>query len=221
MSKAKRFVVLGLGNFGAALARRLTTNGCRVTGVDQDRDRVDDLKEVLHEAVIANVTERESLEHLALADADTVIVSLDENLSRSLLATLHVKELGARRIVVRGVSEEHGKLLKYLGVDRVVFPESEIAQELADRMTWPNVLDFLPIDSEYSLLEMAVPTSYAGKTLGEVDVRRRYGVWVVGIKDALSGKLTIFPDGGFVMNDDQLLLVVGKQEELNKLRELK
>lgn len=220
MAETKRFVVIGLGSFGTALATRLHKNDCRVTGLDQRKDRVELLKNELYEAVIGDATEREVLEHLSLRDAHAVFISLGENIARSLLATLHCKELGARRIIVKGVTKEHGKLLKHLGVERVVFPEIEVATELADRMTWPNILDFLPIDPDYSIVEIAVPESWSGQTLAEANLRRRYGVWVVGLKDVLTGKLEIFPDADFRLNSSQLLLVVGKQTDLNRLREL-
>ena len=113
-----------------------------------------------------------------------------------------------------------GKILKSLGVERVIFPEIEIATELADRMTWPNVLDFMPIDPEYSFAEITTPPSLAGKTLREADLRKSAGISVVGIKDAMTGKLQIFPDGEFKLSDDQMLVVVGRQTDLNKLREM-
>ena len=92
---------------------------------------------------------------------------------------------------------------------------------MADRITWPNVLDFMPIDPEYSFVEMTVPESLIGKTLQETDLRRVYNVWVVGVKDALSGKLLLFPEASFRFGADQLMLVVGKQEHLNRLRDVK
>lgn len=220
MAEFKRFVVIGLGSFGTALATRLHKNDCRVTGLDQRRDRVELLKNELYEAVIGDATEREVLEQLNVRDAQAVFISLGENIARSLLATLHCKELGARRIIVKGVTKEHGKILKHLGAERVVFPEIEVATELADRMTWPNILDFLPIDPDYSIVEIAVPDSWSGQTLAEANLRRRYGVWVVGLKDVLTGKLEIFPDADFRLNANQLLLVVGRQSDLNRLREL-
>jgi len=204
-----------------ALARRLIKNGCRVTGLDQLPERLETLKSELYEAVIGDGTERDALQHLPLADADGVFISMGEDITRSLLASLHAKELGARRIVVKGVSDEHGKLLKCLGVERVIFPEVEIAEQLADRMTWPNVIDFLPIDPDYSVVEIAVPDSFIGKTLKEANVRRQFGVWVVGIKDALAGRLEMFPDGEFTFGADQSLLAIGNQEELNRLRDVK
>lgn len=214
-------MVLGLGTFGTALAGRLNQNHCRVTGMDVRREHVESLKGVLYEAVIGDATEREVLEQLGVNNSDAVFISLGDNIARSLLATLHCRELGARRIIVKGVTEEHGKILKHLGVERVVFPESEAAVELADRMTWPNVLDFLPIDSDHSVVEIAVPDSLVGQSLKAANLRRRFGVWVVGIKDVLTGHLEILPDADATLSEDQLLLVVGKQAELNRLREVK
>jgi trk system potassium uptake protein TrkA len=221
MAASKHFIVIGLGSFGMALAQRLIKNGCRVTGMDELPERLEMLKNGLYEGVIGNATERDALQHLALTDADAVFISMGEDITRSLLAALHAKELGARQIVVKGVSEEHGKLLTCLGVDRVIFPEAEIASQLADRMTWPNVLDFLPIDPDYSVVEISVPESFIGKTLQQLNVRRKFGVSVLGIKDVLTGKLEMFPDGEFTFGADQILLAIGNQEELSRLRDVK
>ena len=220
MANQDRFVVLGLGTFGAAVAQRLHKNGRRVTGVDSDRARVEELKDDLYEAVIADVTQRESLEHLALSDASGVIIALGEDIAQSLLATLHVKELGAKHVIVKGVTAEHGRLLKKLGVDRVVFPETEMAMQLAESLTWPNVLDLLNIDRDYSILEIAVPSSLVGETIRAADLRRRCGAWIVGVKDVLTGKLEMFPDPEFRFGVDQVLLVIGKEASLQTLREL-
>jgi trk system potassium uptake protein TrkA len=218
MSEQKHFVLIGLGSFGRALAIKLKANGCRVSGIDSSSEHVEDLKDILYEAVIGDATLRESLEPLLLDRATGVFVSMGEDIARSILATLHARELGAKHIMAKGVTKEHGKILKALGVERVVFPEIEIANQIADRLTWPNIIDFLPIDSEYSFVEIAVPAVLTGKTLAEADLRKRFGVWVVGVKDALSGKLTMFPEANFKFNDDQFLLVVGKENEIAKLR---
>lgn len=221
MADHKHFVVIGLGSFGGALAARLHDNGCRVTGLDASKDRVEDLKAYLYEAVIGDARDRESISHLPVKTATAVIISMGEDITQSLLATLHAKELGAKQVVVKGVTDEHARILKCLGVDRVIFPETEIARQLADRMTWPNVLDFLPIDSDYSFLEVATPDSYAGRALEELALRKRYNVWVVGVKDALTGKLEMFPGGDYRLSADQILLIVGKQTDVSKLGELK
>jgi trk system potassium uptake protein TrkA len=220
MAPVKKFIMLGMGTFGSALATKLASNGCQVTGVDQRRERLDLLKNVLHEAVIGDSTDREVLENLPIRDATAVFISLGETISQSLLATLHVRELGARNVIVKGVTKEHGKILEHLGVDRVVFPEEEVARELADRMTWPNVLDYLPIDPEYSVAEVAMPSSLSGKTLAEANLRSRIGVHVMGIKDVMRGKFEMFPDGKTRLLEDQVLLVVGREQEIAALREL-
>jgi trk system potassium uptake protein TrkA len=216
----KKFIMLGMGSFGTALATKLAANGCRVTGVDGRRERLEGVKNEIHEAVIGDATDREVLENLPIKDATAVFISLGENISQSLLATLHVKELGARNVIVKGVTKEHGKILEHLGVDRVVFPEEEVARELADRMTWPNVLDYLPIDPEYSVAEVAMPSSLSGKTLAEANLRSRIGVHVMGLKDVMKGKFEMFPDGKTKLLEDQVLLVVGRETEIAALREL-
>jgi trk system potassium uptake protein TrkA len=209
-----------MGSFGAALATKLVANGCTVIGVDLRRERLDLVKNVIQEAVIGDSTDREFLENLPIKEATAVFISLGESISLSLLATLHVKELGARNVIVKGVTKEHGKILEHLGVDRVVFPEEEVARELADRMTWPNVLDYLPIDPEYSVAEVAMPGSLSGRTLAEANLRSSIGVHVMGIKDVMNGKFEMFPDGRTKLLDDQILLVVGREGEIAKLREL-
>ncbi|NBW86074.1 MAG: TrkA family potassium uptake protein [Planctomycetia bacterium] len=220
MAPTKKFIMLGMGTFGTALTRKLAANGCQVTGVDQRRERLDVVKHVVHEAVIGDSTDRQVLENLAIRDATAVFISLGENISTSLLATLHVKELGARNVIVKGVTLEHGKILEHVGADRVVFPEEEVARELADRMTWPNVLDYLPIDPDYSVAEVAMPGSLSGRTLADANLRSRIGVHVMGIKDVMRGKFEMFPDGKTMLLEDQVLLVVGREKELAALREM-
>jgi trk system potassium uptake protein TrkA len=182
---------------------------------------VDELKDILYEAVIGDATDRDVLAHLPIKGVDAVFISMGEDITRSLLSTLHAKELGAHRIIVKGVTDEHGKILTRLGVERVIYPETEIAEQLADQFTWPNIVDFLQIDREFSFIEIAIPDSFVGQSLQEINLRRRVGVWVVGVKDALTGKLEMFPDGDFRLGADQMLLVVGRQRDLSKLRDWK
>lgn len=214
----KRFIVLGLGSFGTALATRLAQNGCRVTGVDSDPDSVEALKNTLYEAVVADVTDRETLAELLVNQVDGVFISLGETIEPSLLAALHAKELGARQIVVKGVTAEHGKLLQYIGVQRVIFPEAEMAAQLADSVAWPHVLDRLIIDTEYTLAEIAVPSTLLGSTLRASGIRERYNLNVMGVKDQLTGRLTLNPGGDFMLTDDQVLLVIGRHEDMSRFQ---
>jgi trk system potassium uptake protein len=223
MAQKKFFIVLGLGSFGSALAEQLHKNGARVTGVDATRERVEAMKDVLYEAVVGDVTTRDTLVELSLDICDAVFISLGErqNITPSVLATLHCRELRAQRIIVKSLSREHAKILEALGVERVVFPETEFAVTLADRTMWPNVLDFMPIDTEHSFVEVAIPDSLVGRTLRQADLRRLYGIWVVGVKDVMTGKLELFPDPDCQFGADQLMVAVARQQDLNRFREVK
>ncbi len=214
----KRFVVIGLGSFGSAMAKKLKANGCRVTGLERNADTIEELKDILFEAVIGDATDYDVLQSLSVDKADGVIISLGEDITSSLLATLHVQELGGRHIIVKGVTADHGKLLRKIGVERVVFPETEMAVSLADKLAWPCIIDYLPIDPEYSFMEVAVPESLNQQKLIDADLNKRFGVWVIGAKDALTGNLQMFPDGSFKLSDEQMILVVGKEKELRRLR---
>jgi trk system potassium uptake protein TrkA len=220
MKHNKHFLILGLDAFGTALARRLAGNGCRVTGVDRCEPHVEQLKDELYEALVGDVADRETLEELHPEYATCVIISLGKNIEASLLATLHAKELKAQRILAKAVSQDHGKLLQKLEVDRIVFPENEIATHVADRLTWPNMLDFLPLGSNYQVVEMAVPQSLVGQTLGEADIRRKHHVAILAIKDAGSDQPDVIPLSEHKFVAGQVLLVIGQAEDVNRFREL-
>ena len=221
MVKDKLFVVIGLGSFGTAVATQLAKNKCRVTGMDQDRDRVDQLKGILWEGVVADATQKEALEVLPLKTAESVIISMGENITLSILATFHVMELGAHRVIVKGVTDEHGQILKKLDVHRVVFPEKEIAEQLADKETWPNVIDNLALGpGGYAFVEVAVPDNFAGKTLRDIDLRRRFGLTVVGVRKSLDGgDVEVNPSADFLLMPDHVLLMIGKKDEIERFRE--
>jgi trk system potassium uptake protein TrkA len=221
MKPEKHFLILGLDGFGVALARRLAANECRVTGVDRREMRVDQLKDELYEAIVGDVTDREALAELHPESMACVVVSLGKHIEASLLATLHAKELGAKRILAKAVTEDHGKLLRKLDVERIVFPEDEIAVNVADRLTWPNVLDFLPLGASYSVVEIAVPESLVGRTIGDADLRRKHRIAVLAIKDAASDQPNVIPLAEHRLSPGQLLLVVGRTEDVNRFRDLK
>jgi trk system potassium uptake protein TrkA len=220
MAKNRRFVVIGLGSFGASVATKLGQNGCRVTAIDANRERVEAVQDDVYEAVIGDATDHEALEALGMGEAEAVVISLGAELSTSLLATLHARELGARRILAKGVSKDHAKILKQLGVQDVIFPKIDVGKALADRLTWPNILDFVPIDPEYSIVELEVGTTFHDKTLREAEIRQRYGIVVLGVKDPRTGKFELLPHPDYRMTSGQLLLVIGRDKELKGVREL-
>ncbi|MFN4259845.1 MAG: potassium channel family protein [Gemmataceae bacterium] len=214
--KVKRFIVLGLGSFGQTLALRLAQNGCRVTGVDLDERQVEAVKDQIHEAIVADVTDRAVLEQLMLDTADGVFISLGESIEKSILAALHVIDLKVHNVYVKGISREHGRILSKLGVSRVIFPEMEIAVQTADQMTLPNVLESFQFDPDYSIVETVVPASLAGKTLAEAGLPRRFGLMVIGVKEALGERWELMPPPDHVFGDEQFVLVIGRNANINK-----
>src|SRR5262245_15076160 len=211
--KSKRFIVLGLGSFGRTLALRLAENGCRVTGVDASEVHVESIQDRLDEAIIGDVTNPEVLQPLQIPSAEAVFISLGEQIEKSILASLHVKDLGAKAIYVKGISPDHERILKALGVTRVIFPEAEIARQTADHVTWTNALEFFHLDQDHSMLEIGVPSALVGKTLAEAELPRKYGLIVVGIKEALAEKWELMPRPDFRFTDEHLLLVFGRKTD--------
>jgi trk system potassium uptake protein TrkA len=209
---------LGLGTFGGALARRLCHHGFHVTGVDSSEAAFEGLRDQLSEAIIADVTDRQALEELLLSKCDGVVISLGDNIERSILAALYAKELGAARIFVKGVSGDHAKILRALGVERVIFPEVEMANEFADSITWSSVIRLLPLDADHAIVEMAVPASLVGKTIVEADLRRRYNVLVIAVIDELTRTLHV-PQGDFRLLDNHAILVLGRRTDLDRFRD--
>lgn len=191
-----------------------------MTGLDLSRERVENLKDFLFEALIGDATDRATLVPLSLDKCEAVLISLGGSIVPSLLATLHAKEQGARRIIVKGLDSDHGLLLKQLDVERVIYPKIDAGNHLADQLTWPSILDSLPIDHDHAFVEVAVPESWCGQSLVQLDLRRQYGIWLIGVKDVQTNKLVMFPDSDVELRDDQILLVVGMQDKLTELTEL-
>jgi trk system potassium uptake protein TrkA len=211
---AKRYVVLGLGAFGSALARRLSDCGGLVTGVDSDEPRVEALRERLHEALVGDVTDRAVLETLLLEQADAVFIALSERIDRSILCALHVKELRAKRIYVRGVSEEHRRILMALGVTQVLYPEVEMAHQLANRVGNPNILESFQVDPDYAIAEVAVPGWLVGQTLQSAELPRKHRLFVLALKSALHQQWEMPPRPEQKFTDDQYLLIMGKHTDI-------
>jgi trk system potassium uptake protein TrkA len=213
-------VVLGLGRFGTAVARRLTENEQRVAGVDGDEAAVAAIQDELYEAIVADVTDREVIRNLNVNEAEAVFISLGASTERSIMAALHCVELGAPRIFARSVGEEHGRVLSKLGVTHVIAPEQQVAVQLADRVTWPDVLRRQDLGANHSLVELTAPGSLAGKTLRESNLRSEYGVQVVGVREPGGEQFDFVPDPDTELTKGAVLLVIARNERLQAFTEL-
>jgi trk system potassium uptake protein TrkA len=212
------FAVIGLGNFGAMVVRKLFEHGVKVTAIDNNKVRIQDLQDHCHQAIYADATDRRFLENLEVDKFDTFIVSTGDNEHASILITLHLKEMGAKRIVVKANSVDHSKIILAVGADEAIIPEEEAAIKLAKSLAQPNLLDFLPLTEEYSIAELAPPADFQGSTLVELDLRAKYHIEVIAIKDVLTGEFKFIPGGSFKIKDTDILVVLGKQEDIERIR---
>jgi trk system potassium uptake protein TrkA len=215
----KQFVVIGLGNFGYHLATHLCAKGHDVMAIDKDAGRVQAIKDLVSQAVAADATDREVLETLGLKQMDTVVVCIGTEMNNSVLATLNLKDIGVKRVVAMAISDAHGRILEKVGVSDVVFPEKDLAISLAEKLHNPNMLEYLPFTEDYSIIQLAPPKEFIGKALRELDLINKYGVQVVAIKELIPDRINMIPTASFVVKDSDILILLGPNKSLDKLRE--
>lgn len=212
-----RIAVIGLSAFGTHLVQTLAKVSCRILALDLEESRVNAVRELVDEAAIGDARDARVLASLRLGDYDSVVVSLGEPLDASLLAVLHLRDLKVRRIVAKAVSADHRRLLNQLGVDEVVFPEADMAERTANTLSSSRFLETFHLGSDVSLVEIAPPRSVIGQTLAGLDLRQRYGVSVIAVRDALRGELRVNPDPHATITDSDSLLVLGKDADVERL----
>lgn len=217
----KQFAVIGLGNFGHYLARALCAKGHEVMAIDRDPQKVQAIRDLITQAVVADATDREVLETLGLRNMDTVVVAIGTEINNSVLATLHLRDVGVRHIVAMAISEPHGRILEKIGASEVVFPERDLATSLAEKLHNPNMLDYMPFSPDYSIVELAPPKGFVGRPLRDLDLINRYGVQVVAVKELIPDRLNMIPTGKFVVKDSDILILLGPNKSLERLREEK
>jgi trk system potassium uptake protein TrkA len=222
---AKRtFAVIGLGRFGAAVASTLAELGQEVIGVDSDGERVQEMAELVSQAVEIDAVDLKALRQAGIQDVDVAVISIGENIESSLLVVMQVKELGVKEIIAKAVTPLHGKILQKLGVTRVVYPEREMAMRIAHSIVVPNVLDYIELSRDFSIVELPAPAEFIGKTLRELALRQRYGLTLIAVKRRSGtgdGELTNVapgPDDRILGGD--VLSLIGDNDRLSQLDRL-
>lgn len=213
----RQFAVIGLGRFGTAIARRLAKNGCEVLAIDKNADRVQELRDVVDAAVIGDATDRKVLEQLRLTEVDEVVVCMGEQMEESIMTALHLVEMGIKRLWSKASSEAHARILNRLGVENTILPERDTANRLADRLSFPNLLEFVPLTAGYSIIQLACPREMVGKSLRDLDLRVKHGVQVLAVREGVPDRITMAPGGDFVVKDSDVLTVLGPTKALEKL----
>ena len=213
--KNKQYLVLGLGRFGESLAMTLYKMGHEVLAVDSDADLVDSIAPHVTQAIQIDATDESALQSLGVRNFDAAIVSIGQNMRDSILVCVLLKELGVPYLIAKATDELHAKVLRKVGVDRVVFPERDMGMRLAKSLLTPNVLELIDLSDDYQLMETILPAKWAGETIIGIDVRKRFGVSILAIH---RGKeFFVSPEADFAFEAGDILLVLGKKDDIENL----
>lgn len=211
----KSFLLIGLGRFGKHVAHKLSELDHSVLAVDIDEARVNDILPIVSNAQIGDATNEEFLRSLGVGNFDACIVAIGDDFQSSLEATAMLKDLGAKKVISRAATDVHEKFLRRNGADEVVYPEKQLAGWTAISCTADNIMDYIEIDTDHSVLEVDLPDGWEGKTVAEVDVRKRFGFNILAIRRGGKLNMSITPDLMFERGD--VLLILGKFDKLQKM----
>ncbi len=214
----KRVVVVGLGIFGFNIAKELYEDGQEVIAIDKNKEVIQKIKDYSTKAILADATEKEILETIGIQEDDTVIISFGEDLAASTLLTLHLKELKVKNIIVKAPNEDHKRILEKVGATEVIIPEREMASKVAKSLISPNVLDYIPLSQDYTICEIAPPSSFLGKTIGDLQLRKKHHIGVIASRDVLTDQIQMIPAADFVIKDSDILVVIGKEKDIQKMK---
>ena len=213
--KAKQFLVLGLGRFGTSLAKTLCELGQEVLAVDSDEELVSDIAPHVTQAIQLDATDEEALASLEVQSFDVAIVSIGQNTRDSILVSVLLKELGIPYLVAKANDELHAKVLRKIGVDRVVFPERDMGARLARNLLTPNVLELMELTGDYQIIEIRVPARWVENSIIDLNVRRHYGLNILAIHRGNRFLVSPAPDLRFEAGDT--VLVMGSKEDIERL----
>ena len=210
----KSILLIGLGRFGRHIAQDLNQLGHQVMAVDDVEERVNAVLPYTTSAQIGNSTDPAFLESLGIRNYDACIVTIARDFQSSLETTSLLKELGARLVVSRAASDVQAKFLLRNGADEVVYPEKQLASWTAIRCTSEHILDYIDLDGDYSIFELAIPEAWGGKTILQLDIRKKYGINILGIRENGKLNMNITPDT--VLGRGKSILVLGHQKAVQK-----
>ncbi len=209
----KEFAVIGLGRLGGSIVQELVALGASVMAIDIDSEKVDEFAQIATQAVVADTTDESVLRSLGIRNFEHVVVAIGENIQASILTTLILKEIGVPRITVKAQNDHHEKVLLKIGADQVVHPERDMGRRMANNMLSNNILDYLELSDEYSIVEVQANRELVGHTLIDLDIRAKYGINIVAIKR--DNHLLVSPQAIERIKDGDILVVIGSDLDIH------
>ncbi len=217
MKKKKRsFCIIGLGRFGQTLAVNLAKTEHQVLIIDENEEVINALSDTVTNAVVGDPTSESVLRAAGVEDYDCAVVATAENINDSILTTLTLKDIGVKQVVARASSDQHRRVLEKLGADMVVFPEQDMGEKLVGILDRNNVLEYIEFSDTHAIVEVAVPEKWVGKSLAQLDVRRKYGVTVLAVNAPESG-MNISPDPTKPFSEDETVALLGEIAAIDRI----
>ena len=213
--KAKQFVVFGLGRFGTSIATSLSEAGYEVMVVDTSEERIQDISTLVTHAVQADATDADTLRALGIRNFDVAVVAIGKDMQSSIMITLLLKEMGIPYVVAKASTEIHQRVLEKLGADRIILPEYEMGKRMAANLVSGNIIDYIELSEDYSIVEIAILPEWAGQNIRDFDVRAKYGINIIAIER--EGKIEVSPTPNYVMEAEDIMVVVGDNKALQEL----
>ena len=210
----KSVLLIGLGRFGRGVAEKLNELHHQVLAIDKNEERVNDILPLVTDAQIGDATSETFLRTLGVDNFDVCIVTIGEDFQSSLETTSLLKELGAKKVVSRASREVHRKFLLRNGADDVVYPEGQLAAWTAIRHTTDHVLDYIALDDEYAIYDLSVPAEWDGKTVGVLDIRKKYNLNLLAVRENGQARTAVTSDT--LLQKGQTILVLGKWKDIQK-----
>lgn len=211
----KQYAVLGLGVFGSTVAKTLSSYDMDVIAIDSDIKCVNRIADNVNEALQCDVTELEQLSQTGVGDCDIAIVGMGSHLEESVMAIINLKELGVPYIIVKAKNKRYGEIFSKVGADRIIQPEKEMGKQLAKSLLGNKIVEMFDLDSEFSIVEVEVPYRWIGSTLRNLDVRKKYGINVIGIRQG--DHLTVSPGADYTLAVNDHLVVIADLKTLSKI----
>jgi len=214
----RQFVIIGLGRLGSSIAKTLHSLGNDVLAIDKSEDIVQEISDEVTHAIQLDATDENALKSLGIRNFDVAVVTIGEDIQSSIMVTLLVKELGIKYIIAKAQNEKHSKVLQKIGADRVILPEKEMGVRIAHNLVSSNILDYIELSPDYSIMEIQASKEWEGKTLKDLKLRSKYGINVMAIKSKEDVNLSPLADD-IIYNDD-IIVAIGSADDLSRLEEI-
>ena len=216
----RQYAVLGLGIFGSTVAKSLSKGNAEVIAVDVDQKCVNRMADIVTQAMLCDITDIDQLRAAGIQDCDVAVVSMGNHLEESVMAIINLKELGVPYIVAKAKNKRYMEIFSKIGANKVVRPEKEMGEQVAKGILGRNIIDIIDLDSEYSVVETPAPAEWTGKSLIDLNLRRSYGINIVGIRNHVTGVLNVCPDPECIIGKDDHVVIIADAEKIGEFDDM-